>query len=115
MGIQYSYYKDLCADDMVPPGLDTGMILVADAQAVRSLLQPTPDVEPWIWAVDVDYNWKIEDQPLWGSSPVRQYPGYIRVALSVVLSEFWPLLKSPGVVGRHFWTSDHGLWEGIGV
>ncbi|KAG9855167.1 hypothetical protein KCU98_g2352, partial [Aureobasidium melanogenum] len=110
-----SYYKDFCADDMVPPGLDTGMILVADAQAVRSLLQPTPDVEPWIWAVDVDNDWKIEDQPSLGSSPVRQYPGYIRVALSVVLSEFWPLLKSPGVVGRHLWTSDLGLWEGIGV
>ncbi|KAG9959888.1 hypothetical protein KCU61_g6988, partial [Aureobasidium melanogenum] len=96
-----SYYKDLCADDMIPPGLDTRMILVTDAQAVGSLLQPMPDVEPLIWAVDVDYDWKIENQPSLGSSPVRRYPGYIRVALSVLLSKFWPLLKSPGVVGRH--------------
>ncbi|KAG9525973.1 hypothetical protein KCU93_g5618, partial [Aureobasidium melanogenum] len=110
-----SYHGDFCADDMVPPGLDTGMILVADAQAVRSLLQLTHGVEPWIWAVDVDHDWKIENQPSLGSSPVRQYPGFIRVALSVVLSDFWPLLKISGVVGRHLWTPDLGLWEGIGV
>ncbi|KAH0175193.1 hypothetical protein KCU67_g375, partial [Aureobasidium melanogenum] len=51
-----SFYEDLCVDDMAPPSLDTGMILVANAPAVRSLLQPTPDVKPWIWAVDVDYD-----------------------------------------------------------
>lgn len=90
MGIQYSCYKNPRADDTVPPGLDTGMILVADAQAVRSLLPH--DVEPWIWAVDVHHDCKSEDQPSLGSSPVRYYPGHIRVALSVVLSEFWPLL-----------------------
>lgn len=100
---------------MVPPGLATGMILVADAEAVRSLLQPTPDVKPWIWAADVHYDWKIGDQPSLSSSPVRRYPGYIRVALSVVLSEFWPLLKSPGVIGRHLWTPDLEVWEGIGL
>lgn len=100
---------------MVPPGLDTGMVLVADAEALRSLLQPTPDVEPWIWAADVEYDWKIGDQPSLDSSPARHYPGYIRVALSVVLSEFWPLLKSPGGVARHLWTPDLEVWKGIGV
>ncbi|KAG9684844.1 hypothetical protein KCU95_g12806, partial [Aureobasidium melanogenum] len=110
-----SYYEDVCANDTVPPGLETGMILVADTEAVSSLLQPTSDVEPWIWAADVDYDWEIGDQPSLGSSPARHYPGYIRVALSVVLSEFWPLLKRPGCVGRHLWTPDLGVWEGIGV
>jgi hypothetical protein len=98
------------------------MILVADTKAMNSLLHPTPDVEPWIWAVDVNFGWKIGDQLPQDLLPDHRYPGYIRVALSVVLSEFWPLLMVAGhgplltaSVGRQLWTPDLGLWEGIGI
>ncbi|CAD0097272.1 unnamed protein product, partial [Aureobasidium mustum] len=109
------YYNDLCGDDIVPPGLRTNMILVADIKAVNSLLHQTADVEPWIWAVDVHFDWKIGDQPPRGPPPANHYPGYMRVALSVVVSEFWPLLKGSCFFVRQLWTPDLGLWRGIGV
>lgn len=91
------------------------MILVADSKAINSLLHKTPDVEPWIWAVDVDFDWKIGDQPPQGPPPASRYPGYMRIALSVVVSEYWPLLKGSCFSGRQLWSPDLRLWKGIGV
>ncbi|KAK6000002.1 hypothetical protein QM012_003990 [Aureobasidium pullulans] len=110
-----SYYRDLCSDDMVPLGLQTNMILVADTRAMHSVLNPTPDIASWIWAVDVYFDWEIGDQPPSDPPPADRYPGCMRVALSVVLSEFWPLLKRPYFFGRRLWTPDLSVWEGIGV
>lgn len=53
--IPRSYYKDLCVEKIVQPGLRTNVILVADPKAMSSLLDETLDVEPWIWAIDVAF------------------------------------------------------------
>lgn len=115
--IPRSYYKDLCVEDIVQPGLRTNVILVADSKAISSLLDETLDVEPWIWAIDVGFNRKVGDELSQGSSPspADRYPGYMRIALSLVVSELRPLLKSSCFSGRQLWAPELKSWEGIGI
>lgn len=108
-----SYYKDLRLNSMVQPGLDTNIILVADKAAVDSFLFPTPGEEPWVWAVDVDYNFQIGDQPPQGESPSDRYPGYFRVMTSAAVTELWPLLKGSRISGKELWNPDVRVWEGV--
>lgn len=94
-----SYFSDLGANDQVPEGLDTPIILVADKTSITSLLHPTSDVKPWIWAVDLSHDWVIGDVPPVAVTPMDIYPGYFRVALEAVIPELWPLLKGTGILG----------------
>jgi hypothetical protein len=108
-----SYYKDLHLNSMVQPGLDTNMILVVDKAAVDSLLSPTPGQEPWVWAVDVNFDFQIGYQPPQGEPPTDRYPGYFRVTPSAAVTELWPLLKGAFVRGKYLWNPDVRIWEGV--
>ncbi|KAG9516552.1 hypothetical protein KCV07_g6719, partial [Aureobasidium melanogenum] len=107
-----SYFSDLRANDQVPEGLDTPIILVADEFSITSLLHPTSDVKPWIWAVDLSHDWVIGDVPPVAVTPTDIYPGYFRVALEAVIPELWPLLKGTRISGLELWRGDDSVWEG---
>ncbi|KAG9669215.1 hypothetical protein KCU99_g7523, partial [Aureobasidium melanogenum] len=107
-----SYFSDLRANDQVPEGLDTPIILVADEISITSLLHPTPDVKPWIWALDLSHDWVIGDVPSVAVTPTDVYPGYFRVALEAVIPELWPLLKGTEISGLELWGGDDSVWEG---
>ncbi|KAG9563621.1 hypothetical protein KCU71_g6667, partial [Aureobasidium melanogenum] len=107
-----SYFSDLRANDQVPEGLDTPIILVADEFSITSLLHPTSNVKPWIWAVDLSHDWVIGDVPPVAVTPTDIYPGYFRVALEAVIPELWPLLKGTGISGLELWGGDDSVWEG---
>jgi len=108
-----TYYKDLHLNSMVQPGLDTNMILVVDKAAVDSLLSPTPGQEPWVWAMDVNFDFQIGDQPPKGEPPTDRYPGYFRVTPSAAVTELWPLLKGAFVRGKDLWNPDVRIWDSV--
>ncbi|CAD0110492.1 unnamed protein product [Aureobasidium uvarum] len=107
-----SYFSDLRNNDQVPEGLDTPVILVADQTSVNSLLHPTKHVKPWIWAVDLSYDWKIGHVPPAVVISTVKYPGFFRVALKAVIPELWPLLMGTGISGLELWGGNDSVWEG---
>jgi hypothetical protein len=107
-----SYLSDLRSNDQVPAGLDTPIILVADKTSIASLLHPTLDVKPWIWAVDLNHDWVMGDVPPTAVTPTDIYPGYFRVSLEAVIPELWPLLMGTGISGLELWDPEGTVWEG---
>jgi hypothetical protein len=108
-----SYLSDLGSNDQIPAGLNTPIALVADKTSVTSLLHPTPNVKPWIWAVDLSHDWVIGHQPPAIVTQTDTYPGFFRVALEAAVPELWPLLMGTGLSGLELWNPDGSVWEGL--
>lgn len=89
------------------------MALVADKTSITSLLHPTSDVKPWIWAVDLSHDWVIGHQPPAIVTQIDTYPGFFRVALEAAVSEFWPSLMGARLLGVELWDPDGSVWEGL--
>jgi hypothetical protein len=60
---EHSYLSDLRSNNQISIGLDIPIALVADKTSITSLLHPTPNVKPWIWAVDLSHDWVIGHRP----------------------------------------------------
>lgn len=117
------YHHALLEEDKLELGLQAPMILVADEQAVDSLLHPTPGVKPWVWAVDLAHDFGTEkyDIPPADFRP-EEYPGFFRVTPEAAYTDLWPLLMSTpptksrlllGVTGARVWDPRVDIWEGI--
>lgn len=97
------------------------MILVADKQAVDSLLHPKPGQKPWVWAVATTHIFPSERYDIPPANfTSNEYPGFFRVTVEAAYAELWPLLMSvrplpgsPGVTGARVWNPDVDVWEGI--
>jgi hypothetical protein len=84
----------------------------ADKTSIASLLHPTPDVKPWIWAADLNHDWVMGDVPPTAVTPTDIYPGYFRVSLEAVIPELWPLLMGTGISGLELWDLEGTVCEG---
>lgn len=80
----------------VSPGLDVGMCLMLDEKAMDSLLEPVEGQDPWLWAVDVDYDFD-------GEQTEDGYPGRFKVAIEFMVSELWPMLAGTSLQAEHLW------------
>lgn len=117
------YHNTLLEEEKLEPGLQATMILVADKQAVDSLLHPTRGVKPWIWAVDLTYDFgshTYEIPPADFTSD--EYAGFFRVTPEAAFTDLWPLLMSTpptrsmallGITGACVWDPTVEIWEGI--
>lgn len=118
-----AYHHALVDEGRVSPGLQASMILVADKQAVDSLLYPTPGRKPWVWAVDIFHVYPNERQEIPPADYMTdEYQGFPRVAVEDAYTELWPLLMStpfipgiglPGATGARLWNPDVDIWEGV--
>lgn len=88
----------------VGPGLDVGMCLMLDEEAMASLLEPVEGQEPWVWAVDVNYDFN-------GAQTEDGYPGQFKVAIDALISELWPLLAGTGMQPENLWPSANPIWK----
>src|SRR5882762_8427474 len=84
---------DLLPDNpsLLTEGMNTGVALWVDDEAMNSILDPKEDQEPWVMLVDVTY------AP--GHPRYANYPGYgciIKFSPSILLDEIYPnLIKGP--------------------
>lgn len=116
-----AYHDALLDEEKVEPGLQASMILVADQQAVDSLLRPKQGKKPWVWAVDISYRSSSERFELLSADFTSdEYPGFFRVTPEAAYTELWPLLMNVppetgflGVTGARVWRPDVDVWEGI--
>lgn len=75
-------YRMLGEDDDLEPGLQTKMCLMVDEDCMRSVTERRPNTPPFVKAVDVTLG---ENQDL-------GYPGFFKVAISSLVTEFYPAL-----------------------
>lgn len=93
-------------DGDILPGLDIGMCLAVESDAMDTLLNPVPGIQPWVYAIDVSFNF---DNDL-NDVAVGEYPGFFPVAISALASELYPMLAS-GTRPRELWTPDTQIWQ----
>lgn len=89
---------------MVPPGADAGFCLAVDHEAMESLLHPKSSEEPWVWAVDTAYDFE-------GTQAGDGYPGYIKVAITSVVTEFYPLIAGSSMSRAELWSFAKPIWK----
>ena len=77
-------YRMFDEDDDIEPGLKTKMCLMVDEECMRSVTERKPGSVPFVKAVDVTL----------GATPNLDYPGVFKVAISSLLTEFYPALAS---------------------
>lgn len=81
------------------------MCLAVESDAMDSLLNPVPDQEPWVYAVDVSFDFEHLDDVA-----VGEYPGFFPVAISALAPELYPMLAvqmSP----RELWPMAKPIWK----
>ncbi|GAB7347687.1 hypothetical protein MBLNU459_g5251t1 [Dothideomycetes sp. NU459] len=105
-GIQ-EFVDEARDDNMVPPGLDVGFGLAVDQEVMRSLIHPKSGEEPWVWAVDTDYEFTETS----GRDATDTYPGYFKVALTSVMTEFYAAIASPDVNVAGLWSLAKPIWK----
>lgn len=91
---------------MVPPGLDVGFCIVVDQAAMESLLAPKEGEEPWVWAVDTDFDFDAAS-----SGAADAYPGYFKVAVATVVTGFYAAIAGSEVEGAELWRSAQPVWK----
>ena len=80
------------------PGLDTGVCLVADKDAVESMESELP----WVYALDMSFDHST-------TVPDGEYPGYFRVAIDSIIPELYPMLTA--MTPQEFWSPENKIWE----
>lgn len=88
---------------MVPPGADAGFCLAVDHEAMESLLHPKSGEDPWVWAVDTAYDFEAPQ----GDG----YHGHIKVAITSVVTEFYPLIAGSSISGAELWSFAKPVWK----
>ena len=88
----------------VGPGLDVGMCLALDEEAMASLLEPVAGEESWVWAVDVNHDFD-------GAQTEDGYLGRFKVAINALISELWPLLAGTVMRPENLWPSANPVWK----
>lgn len=90
---------------MVPPGLDVGFCLAVDTAAMDSLLHPKAGGDPWVWAVDTNHDFE--------ASPDSKdtYPGHFKVAITSVMTGFYPTIAGSSVEVEQLWRSAKPVWK----
>ncbi|KAH9206726.1 hypothetical protein DL95DRAFT_347250 [Leptodontidium sp. 2 PMI_412] len=86
------------------PGLDVGMCLMLDEEAMASLLEPVEGKDPWVWAVDVSYDFD-------GAQMEDGYPGRFKVAIDSLISDLWPLLAGSSMQPESLWQPENSIWK----
>lgn len=82
------------------------MCLVVDNLAMDSLLNPVEGQDPWVWAVDVEYEDSAD-----GEHVDKEYSGYFKVAISSLVTELWPMLAGPGMSGVELYHTADPIWK----
>lgn len=90
----------------VPPGLDIGMCLAVENDAMDSLLNPVPGQEPWVYAIDTSFDFEHSQD-----IPVGEYPGFFPVAISSLVPELYPMLAGPQMDPRELWPFAKPIWK----
>jgi hypothetical protein len=98
-------FHEIRENGTIPPGLDVGMCLILDEEAMSSLLEPVEGQDAWVWAIDVHYDFDGTNTEEGG------YPGRFKVANSALLGELWPMLISLGP--ESLWSFADPIWKGI--
>lgn len=89
---------------MSPPGTDVGFCLVADHEAMNSLLHPNAGEEPWIWAVDTEHDFEKQDT-------AAAYPGYFKLAIASAVPFFYPVIAGSSISGPELYSSARPIWK----
>lgn len=105
-GVQI-FFDDCKESDMVPPGADVGFCLAVDQEAMNSLLHPKADEDPWVWAVDTEYDFEDTE----AQNAANAYPGFFKVAVTSVVTQFWPTIAGSEIIGAELQASAQPIWK----
>lgn len=97
-------FADVKENEDFGPGLDVGMCLMLDEEAMASLLEPVEGKDPWVWAVDVSYDFD-------GAQMEDGYPGRFKVAIDSLISDLWPLLAGSSMQPKSLWQPENSIWK----
>ena len=100
------FFEEAEEDNMVPPGLDIGFCLAVDEASIDSALKPTDGEDAWVWAVDTEFDFDA-------TLAEGAYPGYFKVAVSSLITDFYPVAAAGEKTGAELWEMAKPVWKAV--
>lgn len=103
------YHRTCQEDNSYGDGVVTTAFLRVDDEVIASLLEPKPNVPPWVWVVDAHFDFSDLD-----SIPEEEYRGYFKVDVDSLLSDMFPMCVT-GMSLEELWAAcpfdeAHPVW-----
>ena len=106
-----SYHNELRSNVDFGSGVDIGVALVIDEDVLDCLLDPQPDVPPWVYCLDQSF----DPSQVEGKLANDEYPGFVRIAIDLLVPDMWPMLVGANMSLRDVWLAcemndPHPMW-----